>query len=131
MKLNGKSRLILILMFCGRVFAAGGNFGGGNGSVSSPFLIEDAADLLAVNNHESAAYILGADIDLAAYNFTRAPITRLLRGSFEGNGHVIRNLKISGDSYVGLFDGLMLSNVTNLGLIDADITGRSNVGILA
>ncbi len=123
--------LVLILMSCSRVFAAGGNFGGGNGSVSSPFLIEDAADLLAVNNHESAAYILGADIDLAAYNFTSAPITRLLRGHFNGNHHVIRNLKISGDSYVGLFDGLMLSNVTDLGLIDADITGRSNVGILA
>jgi hypothetical protein len=128
-----KQTIVSLLVFslsCGSVFAAGGNFGGGNGSVSSPFIIEDAADLFAVNNNKSAAYILAADIDLAGYNFTGAPIVYLSSGYFNGNRHVIRNLKINGDSYLGLFGYLKDSTVTDLGLVDADITGRSCIGIL-
>lgn len=123
--------LLLVLMSCSWVFGANGNFGGGNGSHATPFIIEDAADLLAVNNNKSAGYILAADIDLANRNFTGAPIAYLTNGYFNGNGHVIRNLKISGDSNVGLFGVVSICTVTDLGLIDADTTGRINVGILA
>ncbi len=122
--------ILLLLFFCGYVFAAGGNFGGGDGSIANPYIIEDAADLFAVNKYPSAAYILAADIDMANYNFIVAPINYLVRGHFNGNHHAIKNLRVSGDSDVGLFSILTESNVTDLGLTDANITGRNNVGIL-
>jgi len=42
---------------------AGGSFGGGNGSVGNPYLIEDCADLQAMNGSLSSHYALAGDID--------------------------------------------------------------------
>ena len=52
-------------------------------------------------------------------------------GTFEGNGHTISNLFInrSATDYVGLFGG-GYGPLRNLGLADADVTGRERVGAL-
>lgn len=121
---------LVFLFSCSSIFASSGYFGGGTGSEANPFVIEDAADLFAVNLHTSAAYILAVDIDLAGFNFAAAPILQLWHGHFNGNGHVVRNLKINGDADLGLFGRLCFSTVTDLGVVDARITGRSYVGIL-
>ncbi|MES2219298.1 MAG: hypothetical protein V4501_12920, partial [Pseudomonadota bacterium] len=58
-------------------------------------------------------------------------------GSFNGNGKVISNLYIYEPSatYVGLFSVIVIGPITptvqNLGVINANITGLNNVGILA
>ncbi|MBC6414075.1 MAG: cadherin-like beta sandwich domain-containing protein [Chromatiales bacterium] len=59
---------------------------------------------------------------------------RLFNAVFEGNGHTISNLIIDRPSmgHVGLFGVIGLnSKITNLGLLNADITGRNRVGGLA
>ena len=52
---------------------------------------------------------------------------------FEGNGHTISNLFVDrGGRYVGLFGSTGASSIIrNLGLLDLDVTGRSEVGGLA
>ena len=51
-------------------------------------------------------------------------------GSFDGNGHKIRNLRINrpDTSYVGLFSAVELGSITNLALVDIAVTGDSRVG---
>ena len=64
---------------------------------------------------------------------------RFFHTAFDGNGHALSNLFIHRveESYVGLFgrvgiqsDGLRPGEVRNLGLVDVDVTGQSNVGAL-
>lgn len=53
-------------------------------------------------------------------------------GKFDGLDHVISNLTINRPTtdYVGLFGYAVGSNVSNLGLVNANVTGRDNVGAL-
>lgn len=44
-----------------------GNFGGGTGTMTNPYRIEDSWDLDAVRNNLSAHYVLVADIDLSTH----------------------------------------------------------------
>jgi hypothetical protein len=55
-------------------------------------------------------------------------------GFFDGNGHTISNLYIdrSDTDYVGLFGNITnLGSVKNLGVLDADVTGKDYVGVIA
>ena len=72
---------------------------------------------------------LTADIDLSeSGNWT--PIQNYSDGIFDGNGHVIKGMKIvvdenskaSEEKYVGFFSGLSCSVVMNLGFVDAEIS---------
>ena len=89
-------------------------------------------------------YVLRNDIDLGASRWGRgnniagwrpigtsgAPYT----GRFDGDGHVVRNLFIDrgGQSNVGLFGRIgQDGKIEGLGVVDANVTGRSSVGALA
>jgi hypothetical protein len=87
---------------------------------------------------DSDVYIkLTADIDLSAYSAGEGwePIGiegKPFSGHFDGAGHVIRNLAINrpdADNQ-GLFGATGTITITNLGLVDSSITGRSRVGAL-
>ena len=54
-------------------------------------------------------------------------------GEFDGNGYTISNLQINRDNAdnQGLFGALYLSRIGNLGLLNAKVEGRNNVGALA
>lgn len=99
---------------------AGGNFGGGTGTVLSPFLIEDAVDLNAIRNQPTGKYFkLVNDIDLSlealnavglgANGAGWAPLTiknqDYFMGSLNFNFHKITNLYINrpNEDGVGLF----------------------------
>lgn len=77
-----------------------------DGSIAEdPILITDTKDLLAIPNGSDRNYKLAADLDMAGEVWT--PID--FRGSFDGNGHSISNLNVSGNS-LGLelsYDGNM------------------------
>ena len=91
------------------------------------YLIGTAAELawFAKNGGQGSAR-LTADIDLAGYDWT--PMNKLY-GTFDGQGHVIRNLYINSSSYpVGLFGYLQGgASVTRLGVTgDVTCTAKSN-----
>ena len=115
------------------------NFGGGSGSEADPYLIYTGAQLayLAYNTNRGTSYYglyfrLMNNIDLSGILWT--PIgkgtlntnqitTGAFAGIFDGNYHVIANLKITNTttSYTGLF-GVVTGTVKNLG-----IQGATNV----
>jgi len=125
---------------------AGGSFGGGDGSIGDPYLIEDLDDLQAMNNDLSAHYALANDIDLSAFDWSAwgdsngfVPIgdaSNRFTGGFDGQGHNITGLYINRDDTddVGLFghvgDDAGPTVIKNVGMVDASITGARGTGIL-
>ena len=90
-------------------------YSGGTGEPNDPYQIATAADLIALGeepNDYDKHFILTADIDLdpnlpARKIFDRAVIAPSwaapFTGVFDGNGHVVLNLTIAGEDYIGLF----------------------------
>ena len=123
-------------------------FGGGTGISADPWQIRTPAHLNAIrgeflNDH----FMLTTDLDFLGYTYDDLaegwlPIghdtdassngyqgTRFT-GSFDGNDHVIRNLRIDrgGENYVGLFGYVSDGSIVSLGLEDLEVTGNFRVG---
>ncbi len=85
---------------------ANGLFGGGDGTESSPFLVEDSQDLNAIRNNLSAHFKQKKNINFKLIeNFE--PIGSYdtpFIGNYDGSGLEINDLKINSElEYVGLF----------------------------
>ncbi len=105
----------------------------------APEEISTTEQLAAVLKNLYGNYKLIADIDLAGVNWTpigqwapKGTNSASFRGSFDGNGHVIKNLKVSGRAYSGLF-GYNHGTLMNIELADVviDSLERDYVGGLA
>lgn len=114
--------------------ARGAGFAGGTGEAGDPYKIATAAQLLSIGSDPELLakhYILTASIDLKGKSFSKAVITTF-GGVFDGDGHTIKNLRIQGDNFLGLFQTILQgAEVRGLGLVDADIRGMSQLGALA
>lgn len=122
---------------------AKGFFGGGTGTLANPYLVEDAHDLYAIRFNQGACYKLTRNINLDVPPFDKMgwkPIPAF-HGRLDGNGMKILNLRIAeGNSdNVGLFSKIDYSisyhtvyqcKIHNLVIENAEVTGRSNVGIV-
>ncbi|MGA2093665.1 MAG: hypothetical protein ABSH16_09700 [Sedimentisphaerales bacterium] len=117
-------------------------YSGGSGTAGDPYLISNAADLNtlgATSADWSKCFKLTADINLSAYTGTQYKIignsTPQFTGSFDGDGHIIRNLTYTttaATSYVGLFGDTNGASIKNLGLEDVNIyAGGGRTGCLA
>ena len=124
----------VLMAFAGAV--AGGTYGGGLGTPQDPYQIWDANHMQTIgaeSNDWAMHFMLMADIDLSGVTYSRALIghdkDHSFTGSFDGNGHIVSNLTVEGENYVGLFgyigDG---GSVCDLGLKEANITGHNHVG---
>ncbi|WP_321777357.1 GLUG motif-containing protein [Sulfurimonas sp.] len=96
-------------------------------------------DLQGINGNLSGNYVLGSNIDASTTSTWNAgkgwnPLGNFgtrFTGTFDGLGHSISNLYINRASthYIGLFGYADTgATVTNIGLVDVDITGRDWVG---
>ena len=108
---------------------------GGEYSISSVDELVALADYVnAGNDTTGMTFVLGADIDLSSIdNWT--PIANayniFFRGTFDGNGHMISNLRINGSaSYQGLFGYLRGGIVKNIGIFNTKIKGAEALGCL-
>jgi hypothetical protein len=105
----------------------------GTGSKTNPYQISTPTDLGSVIYYESgASYKLINDINLSRIQWSYSIIPEL-SGQFDGNGHIIQGLSVSGLSYVGLIGTVSINGqVKNLKILDAYINGiQANIGILA
>lgn len=124
----------------------------GSGKSGDPYLIKTAADLalLAELVNEGTSpyadefkyYRLENDIDLSEYQegegwtpigtYNDSENSNSFKGMFDGNNKVITGLYINRDAdYQGLFGYNESGKVYNLGVINADITGKDHIGIIA
>ncbi len=109
-------------------------FGGGSGTALDPYLISTVAHMQSMHtaNYANPLYFrLTADIDMKGVNWQplnpTTPYDRHIH--FDGNGHVIKNLKVEATAYGSLF-GVVCGSVRNLGVINADIESTSGGGII-
>jgi hypothetical protein len=114
-------------------------YGGGTGEPNDPYLIYTAEHLNTLGTEPSdydKHFKLIADINLAGYAYDSAVIAPDLGGDgftfpgtsftgvFDGNGHAVSHLTITGKSYLGLFGRIGSgAEVKDLGVVDVNITG--------
>jgi len=122
-------------------------YSGGTGDPNDPYQIATAEDLMLLGETPEdydKHFIMTADIDLdpnlpGRKVFDRAVIApdvndakaefqgTSFTGLFEGDGHIISNLTIEGESCLGLFGQLgYRASVCNLGLEAVDVSGSGN-----
>ncbi|MCX5643323.1 MAG: hypothetical protein NTZ17_01365 [Phycisphaerae bacterium] len=99
----------------------------GQGTAEDPYLISNAWGLGAMVYYSpDAHYRLAASIDLTGIRWGMAAIPRF-GGTFDGAGHTISHLTITGGSYLGLFGQVVgKAEVKNLGVVDVSITGSGH-----
>jgi len=129
---------------------AGGPYAGGAGTVENPYLIETAEDLIELSNTsadwdkhfiQTADIAFNSDPTLQDWNGNGnagpeagfSPIgngTTNFSGVYDGDGHTISNLFIDRSTdEIGLFGRTSgIAEISNLGLINVDITGGFWVG---
>ncbi len=139
-------KISVLVGACLLAFPAHAQYSGGSGTAADPYRIATAADLIGLGETPQdydKHFTLAADIDLDPtlpggkvfdraviapgsffnnkYNpFQGTPFT----GVFEGNGHTISHLTITGKDCLGLFGQLLSeAEVRNLGMVDVRITG--------
>jgi hypothetical protein len=135
----------ILLAASAPVLPSGQNvFSGGDGTSANPYQITNAVQLQAMNSSLSASYILMNDIDCSdTINWNAGagfvPIGSSAAGFvgfLDGQSHKITGLYINrpAQGEVGLFGYLSYAVyyygavISNVGLVDADITGGSSVG---
>lgn len=100
--------------------------------ISTPQELIEFASVVSGGAQYSNAY-LESDLDMEGYNDQFMPIgqgTKSFRGTFDGQGHRISNLHISGGDYTGLF-GTVSGGATICNLIldsSCSISGANYVG---
>ncbi len=112
-------------------------FADGDGTELDPYQIETWIHLNNVRDYLSSYFILNADLsdadgDYGDYGDSWTPIgtnENRFSGNFDGNNHTISDLIVNllSTNYVGLF-GYVTGDISNVGLIDVNITGNQYVG---
>lgn len=114
---------------------ANGLFGGGNGQVATPFLVEDANDFYNIRLYPSAFFKLTSSIDLATCVLNKSGFgwdAIAFDGFLEGNGFTISNCIINSATadVQGLFS-YFWGTIRNVKLENFNINGRHRIGALA
>ncbi len=126
---------ILVIVFCSASLAFA--YTGGSGTETDPYQIATVADwndLMHTTADWNKHFVLIADVNLL--NITLTPVgsgTTKFTGTLNGNSHIIRNADINmpdGD-FAGLFGCISNSRISNLGIINIKVSGKSYVGALA
>jgi len=126
-------------------------FFAGDGSAGDPYLICNWTQLSEVRNNLDSNFVLVNNLDAGTGDYFSAggdnwePIGfgetvdwvwqgEEFIGNFDGNNKTISDLNINrpGGRYIGLFAYLESSSeISNLGLLDGNVTGYQNVGGIA
>jgi hypothetical protein len=129
--------IIILAVFLSTITQAA-TYGGGSGTAADPYLIStpEQLNMIGANSGDwGKCFKLANDIDMSAYTGTQYKIigpnpNAPFHGTFDGQGHVIRNLSYSkttpGDGFVGLFGYTSNSTIRNVGLENVNINAMGN-----
>ena len=96
------------------------------GTAEQPYLIRDAADLGTVWLEPLAHYRLETSLDLSGIMWSMA-VVPCFTGIFDGNGHTISHLTITGGGYLGLFGHIGSGAIiSNLALESVNVNGTGS-----
>ena len=96
----------------------------GSGTIEDPFVIRTPAQLGAMRQRPYSHYRLGTDLDLSGSTWRMAVVPEFW-GTFDGQGHVIKNLTLVGYDNLGLFGHLYeTAEIQRLGVVDVNISGE-------
>ncbi len=135
--------LVLSVMPTMYAEAKNGSFGGGDGTLADPYVIEDVWDLQNMSLNLSAHYVLGNDIDAfltrdwnSGAGFMPIGASRPdFTGTLDGRNHTITGLYIgceSNPNNIGLFASVGPGGmVRNVKLAEVNVAGYDSVGGLA
>ena len=126
------------------------SFSGGNGTKDNPYLIKNGEELAyfkqlldedQAEGYKGLYYELTADINLGSNDLGQIGQEVPFSGYFDGKGHVIRNVALTGeadsekDNYYGLFGNVYNAKISNLTIDGMKImitgSGKINLGTLA
>ncbi|MHC4643773.1 MAG: GLUG motif-containing protein, partial [Planctomycetota bacterium] len=96
----------------------------GSGTEEQPYPVSDANELGMVSWYPAGCHFkLTRDIDLSGIHWSMA-VVQLFTGCFDGDGHRVLNMQISGIDYLGLF-GYMGDHgqINNLGFEGSSVSG--------
>jgi len=103
--------------------------------ISSPLDLCTFSQMVNEGGETDAKAELVADIDMEEFNGDFQPIgtsSGSFSGSFDGKGHTIRNLHLSGGDAVGLFSYLGACSLSNIVFDETcSVEGENNIGMLA
>ncbi len=96
-------------------------------------LIAFANEVNGGNTYAKKVVMLGDDIDLNNMEWTPIGANgQIFKGTFDGNGKTVSNLKITGNkSDVGLFGNTREGEIKNLTVENANVSGRLDVAVVA
>lgn len=106
--------------------------GGGDGTETAPYMINDKTDMQAMAEKlvagQTIYFRLGSDIDMAGVDWTPVNTDPAFTGKidFDGAGHTISNLTISEKEYGSLF-GILNGSVRKLRVVGADLTSTNDL----
>ena len=93
--------------------------------------IATCGELADMSTDLTLTYTLGSNLDC-----TNAPLTSIgttidpFVGTFDGQGHTIMGVTLSGTNNIGLFGVTQDATIRNLGLLSVNVNGRNQVGAL-
>ena len=112
----------------------------GDGTESNPYILSTPDDLMAMKsrllNDETVYFKLMADIDMASVDNWSPLNDSEINGfnryiDFDGNGHLIKNLRCSDQKYASFF-GVLCGECRNTGFVDANVNANgTSAGIVA
>ncbi len=105
----------------------------GSGTQADPYLISNAIELGSIWYRPYAHYRLVELIDFDYYTYWNKAVIPRFYGSLDGDGHIIRNLRIHGESGLGLVGFLSpTASISDLALEAVYIKGEgSRIGAFA
>ena len=108
----------------------------GDGSRDNPYQLGDAAALFwfaqAVNGGQAElCAVLTNDVDLAGADWTPiGNLSKRFKGTFDGNGYTVKDLKVSGQENAGLFGYAEDATIQNV-IVQGSVSGTSSAGGVA
>lgn len=133
----------LIVLFLVALMPVSAQFAGGSGTQNDPWLVASAEQLNLVRNYLNNfnhyfKQVADIDLDVNPYNQSQGwvPIgsyqNTSFRGSYDGDGFNISGLYVNRGSlpYQGLFGYTYGARISNVRLVNANVTGSYSVGAL-
>lgn len=112
-------------------------YSGGEGTAQSPFILKTTEDIIALSTTsmdwaEDVYFEMGADINVGEFSGIGSKSSPF-KGNFDGKGFSLKNASVSNGAIgtsTGVFNAIEGAVITNVGVVDATVSGTTFTGAL-